>query len=78
MDRLLHCVVVSWEGGLSLKSRRWMSATDIECKVQSRMVLTCHSYILSTWLFLSQVSSNMSKTLVLIKNKGHGKMGFSF
>ena len=55
-----------------------MPATDIECKVQSRMVLTCHYYILSTWLFLSQVSSNMSKTLVLIKNKGHGEMGFFF
>lgn len=60
---------------LSLKTRRRMSAWGMELGVKLRMTVGCQSSGLSAWLFLSQMTWNMSSILVLIKNKGHREWG---
>lgn len=41
---------------LSLKSRRWMSTSEMEWGMELRMMLACRSTVISTWLFLSQMT----------------------
>lgn len=58
---------------LSLKSRRWISASELEWGVKLRMAVGCQSSGLSACPFLSQMIWNVSSILALIKNKGHGE-----
>lgn len=58
---------------LSLKTRRWVSASELEWGVKLRMKVGCQSSGLSAWLLLSQMTWNVTSILVLIKNKGRGE-----